>query len=109
MILKNPDKLLKELIPTYDGNIWSVTDVSVTMDENGTEYIFKLCTQVPVKSSPNQQYYHYTRVMEETAKLKFYENTYELYCGGQTYSGYSCDIDTINKFISRLADMLPKY
>ncbi len=57
MILKNPDKLLRQFIPSATGNlIWSATNVNVTMDDEIT-YIFEFYTQIPVKSSPNQQYY----------------------------------------------------
>jgi hypothetical protein len=77
-------------------------------------YEFKLVTQVPVKSSPNQQYYHMTRTMDETAKLVLItnytkNNIYELLCGGAMWRGYCEDIDTMDKFISVLADRLPKY
>ena len=109
MIIKNPDKLLKQFIPTPDGDIWYVTDLSVKMDEDGTTYTYKMDTQVPVKSSPNQQYYHMTRRMEQEVKLKFDGSMYELYCSGQTWRGHCVDIDTMDKFIKKVADMLPKY
>jgi hypothetical protein len=51
MILKNPEKLLKQFIPSATGNlIWCVTDVNVTMDDEIT-YVFKFQTQVPVYDS----------------------------------------------------------
>jgi len=109
MIIKNADKLLKQFIPTPDGDIWYVTDLSVKMDEDGTTYTYKMDTQVPVKSSPNQQYYHMTRRMEQEVRLRFDGSMYELYCSGQTWRGHCADIDTMNKFISKVADMLPKY
>jgi hypothetical protein len=109
MIIKNPDKLLKQWIPTQDGDIWYVTDLSVTMDENGTTYLYKLTTDVPVKSSPHQQYYHMTRTMQQEVQLRFDGSMYDLYCSGQIWHGYYEDIDTMNKFISKVADMLPKY
>jgi hypothetical protein len=49
MILKNPEKLLKTIIPSTTGDLWFVKDVNVLMDEDIT-YEFKLVTQVPVKS-----------------------------------------------------------
>ena len=112
MILKNVDKILHQPIFTKDGNLWFVKDVNVTMDDDVT-YEFKLVTQVPVKSSPNQQYYHMTRTMDETVKLVLItdytkNNIYELLCGGAMWRGYCEDIDTMDKFISVLADRLPK-
>ena len=112
MILKNVDKILHQPIFTKDGELWFVKDVNVTMDEDVT-YEFKLVTQVPVKSSPNQQYYHMTRTMDETVKLVLItdytkNNIYELLCGGAMWRGYCEDIDTMDKFISVLADRLPK-
>jgi hypothetical protein len=110
MILKNPEKLLKTIIPSTTGDLWFVKDVNVLMDEDIT-YEFKLVTQVPVKSSPNQQYYSMTRARIEEAKLNFYrvqhENTYELFCYGQVQRGYCTDIDTMDKFIDVLRYMLP--
>ena len=112
MILKNVEKILHQPIFTKDGDLWFVKDVNVTMDDDVT-YEFKLVTQVPVKSSPNQQYYHMTRTMDETVKLVLItdytkNNIYELLCGGAMWRGYCEDIDTMDKFISVLADKLPK-
>ena len=113
MILKNPEKILHQPIFTKDGELWFVKDVNVLMDGDIT-YEFRLVTQVPVKSSPNQQYYHMTRTMDETAKLTLIKtdyaknNIYELLCGGAMWRGYCEDIDTMDKFISVLADKLPK-
>ena len=113
MTLKNVDKILHQPIFTKDGDLWFVKDVNVTMDDDVT-YEFKLVTQIPVKSSPNQQYYHMTRTMDETVKLVLItdytkNNIYELLCGGAMWRGYCEDIDTMDKFISVLADKLPKY
>ena len=51
--------------------------------------------------------------MGETAKLVLItdytkNNIYELLCGGAMWRGYCEDIDTMDKFISVLADRLPK-
>ena len=113
MRLENAGKMLNQAIPTTTGNIWFVRDVSITMDEDVT-YIFDLVTQIPVKSSPNQQYYHMTRTMDETVKLVLItdytkNNIYELLCGGALWRGYCEDINTMHKFISVLADKLPSY
>ena len=113
MILKNPEKILQEPIFTKDGDLWFVKDVNVTMDDDVT-YEFKLVTQIPIKSSPNQQYYHMTKTLEETAVLRLHKTdygkngVYQLVCGGKVWQGYCVDIDTMDKFISVLADMLPK-
>jgi hypothetical protein len=113
MIIKNPEKILKQWIPATTGDIWFVTDVSVKMDV-GIDYEFKLITEAPVKSSPNQQYYHMTRAIEETAVLRLHKTdygkngVYQLMCGSKVWQGYCTDIDTMDKFISVLADMLPK-
>jgi hypothetical protein len=109
MIIKNPDKLLKEFIPTINGDLWYVNDLSVTMDEDGTTYTYKMSTDIPVKSSPNQQYYNMTRRMEQEVKLRFDGSMYDLYCSGQIWRGHCSDIDTMDKFIKKVADMLPKY
>ena len=113
MTLKNVDKILHQPIFTKDGDLWFVKDVNVTMDDDVT-YEFKLVTQVPVKSSPNQQYYHMTKTLEETAVLRLHKTdygkngVYQLVCGSKVWQGYCVDIDTMDKFISVLADMLPK-
>ena len=110
MILKNPEKILQQPIVTKD-DLWFVTDVSVKMDV-GIDYEFKLITEVPVKSSSNQQYYHMTRALEETAVLRLHKTdygkngVYQLVCCGKVWQGYCVDIDTMDKFISVLADML---
>ncbi len=76
MILKNPEKLLKQLIPSATGNlIWCATNVNVTMDDEIT-YTFEFVTQAPVKSSPNQQYYHSTRRIHKVVTLRLTETDY---------------------------------
>ena len=109
MILKNPEKFLKQFIPTIEGDLWYVTDLNITLDEDSTAYTYKMSTDIPVKSSPNQQYYNMTRRMEQEVTLRFYDKIYELYCSGQTWRGYYEDIDTMDKFTNKVADMLPKY
>lgn len=120
MKLKNVEKILHKPIITLDGNLWFAKDVIVAMDvDTGITYEFKLVTQMPVKSSPNQQYYHMTRTVEHTATLRLHkmvdrygkqgDSVYQLFCGNMTYHGYCVDIDTLDKFISVLAKQLPKY
>ncbi len=107
MILKNPEKLLRELIPSATGNlIWCTTNVNVTMDDEIT-YIFEFHTQIPVKSSPNQQYYSMTRAKKCEVRLKLFGDTYEIFCEGLTQRGYCTDIDSLDKFIHILIYLLP--
>jgi hypothetical protein len=49
-----------------------------------------------------------TRTIEREVQLRFEGTMDDLYCSGQTWRGYWGDIDTMNKFISKVADMLPK-
>ncbi len=108
MIIKNPDKLLKQFIPS-NGNLWFVRDLSVTMDEYGITYIYKMSTEIPVKSSPHQLYYHMTRAIEQEATLRLLGTTYELYCNGCILHGYCKDIDSMDKFIIQLSNILPNH
>ena len=109
MLIKNPEKLLKQWIPTHNGDLWYVTDVSVTIDvDNGIAYIFKLQTDAPVKSSPNQQYYNMTRTIEKEVTLRLSRHTYQLSTPETVWQGYNKDIDTIDKFIKQLENVLPK-
>ena len=108
MIIKNPDKLLKQWIQT-NGDLWFVTDVSITMDNDASiAYRFKLQTDAPVKSSPNQQYYHMTRTIEKEITLRITGQVYELYCDGLALHGYCKDIDAMDKFIKQVENILPK-
>jgi hypothetical protein len=107
MIIKNPEKLLKQAIVTVHNQMWFVTDLNVQMDENGVRYIYKLGTTVPVKSSPNQQYYHYSRTIEQEVTLSMNTHTYQLQTPELVLQGYYTDIDTMDKFINRLGAILP--
>jgi hypothetical protein len=108
MIIKNPDKLLKQWIPGTNGDIWFVDDVTVTMNEQGVSYIFRFITELPVKNSPNQQYYHSTRRIHKEVTLRFNDrNTYSLLTDEKIWHGFCGDIDTMNKFITVVADVLP--
>jgi hypothetical protein len=108
MIIKNPEKLLKQWIPTNE-DLWYVTDLSVTMDDSGTAYIYKMSTDIPVKSSPNQQYYHMTRRVEQEVTLRITGPIYELYFDGCVLHGYCKDIDSMDKFINQISNILRKY
>ena len=108
MIIKNPDKLLKQWIPTYDGDLWYVTDLNLTMYEDSIAYHYKMRTEAPVKSSPNQQYYHMTRAIEKEVTLRITGHVYELYCDGCALHGYCKDIDAMDKFIKQVENILPK-
>ena len=108
MIIKNPDKLLNQWIPGTNGDIWFVDDVTVTMNEQGVSYIFRFITELPVKNSPNQQYYHSTRRIHKEVTLRFNDrNTYSLLTDEKIWHGFCGDIDTMNKFITVVADVLP--
>jgi hypothetical protein len=108
MIIKNPEKLLKQWIPTNE-DLWYVTDLSVTMDESGTAYTYKMSTDIPVKSSPNQQYFHMTRRIQQEVTLRITGPIYELYCDGCVLHGYCKDIDSMDKFINQISNILRKY
>jgi hypothetical protein len=108
MIIKNPEKLLKTFIVSNE-DLWYVTDLSVTMDDSGIAYIYKMSTEVPVKSSPNQQYYHMTRRIEQEVTLRITGRIYELYCDGCVLHGYCKDIDAMDKFINQISNILRKY
>ncbi len=107
MILANPDKILKTLIPSATGNlIWCATNVNVTMDDEIT-YTFEFVAQAPVKSSPNQQYYSMTRAITCEVRLRLFGDNYEIFCYGETQRGYCSDINTMDKFIDILRYLLP--
>ncbi len=107
MIIKNPDKLLKQWINAND-DLWYVTDLNLTMYEDSIAYIYKMRTEAPVKSSPNQQYYHMTRTIEKEVTLRITGLVYELYCDGLALHGYCKDIDSMDKFINQIENILPK-
>ena len=108
MIIKNPDKLLNQWIPTHDGDLWYVTDLNLTMYEDSIAYHYKMRTEAPVKSSPNQQYYHMTSTIEKEVTLRLSQHTYQLSTPETVWQGYNKDIDTLDKFIKQLENVLPK-
>jgi hypothetical protein len=82
--------------------------VTVTMNEQGVSYIFRFITELPVKNSPNQQYYHSSRRIHKEVTLRFNDrNTYSLLTDEKIWHGFCGDIDTMNKFITVVADVLP--
>lgn len=113
MYIENPEKLLTKPIIGRDGQMWIVCECSRLADAetNSPTYEFKLITDVPVKSSPNQVYYSMTKARRETVELTLYrvqhESVFELVCNGAVQSGYVNDIDTLDKFINTLKEMLP--
>ena len=112
MYIENPEALLKGPIIGRDTQMWVVAECSKLADvDTGPYYEFTFITQVPVKSSPNQQYYHYTKQKLEKAQLSFmrhqHENIFELRCNGQSQYGPIRDINTADKFIIKIIDMLP--
>lgn len=113
MHIENPEALLKRPIIGRDGQMWIVTECNRYADvENGPYYEFTFVTDEPVKSSPNQQYYHMTKLKTEKAELRLFKyqtdgHLFELRCNGQSQYGPIGDINTKDKFIIKIVDMLP--
>ena len=119
MYIENPEALLKRPIIGRDGQMWIVCECSRLADAetDSPMYEFKLITDVPVKSSPNQVYYSMTKARRETVELTLHKmvdryikkghSVYELVCNGAVSQGYTKDIDTLDKFIIKIVDMLP--
>ena len=114
MYIENPEKLLSTPIFGTDGQLWIVCEcIRLAVGTDGPTYEFKLITDVPVKSSPNQQYYHSTRRIHKEVKLRLTEtdygkhNVYSVSTDEKVWRGYCKDIDTMDKFILVLADLLP--
>ena len=112
MYIENPEKLLSNPIFGRDGQLWIVTECTrLAYSFNGHTYEFKLVTDVPVKSSPNQMYYSMTKARSEKVELTMYkvdsEGMFEMVCNGVREYGYTKDIDTMDKFVYRLKEMLP--
>jgi hypothetical protein len=113
MHIENPEKLLKRPIIGRDGQMWIVNECDLLLDaeRNGPTYEFHFITDVPVKSSPNQTYYHMTKALRAKAELTLFrhqhENIFELECNGAVVHGYLKDINTVDKFIIKIVDMLP--
>ena len=112
MYIENPEALLKRPIIGRDGQMWIPCECSRLAEASGAPtYEFKLITDVPVKSSPNQVYYSMTKARRETVELTLYnvghESVYELVCNGMVEHGYVKDIDSADKFVYRLKEMLP--
>jgi hypothetical protein len=115
MYIENPEALLKRPIIGRDGQMWIVCECSKLADveRNAPMYEFLFITDVPVKSSPNQTYYHMTKALKVKAELTLLKsgynyNVFELVCNGMVEHGYVKDIDTVDKFIIKIIDMLPK-
>lgn len=113
MYIENPEKLLTTPIFGSDGQLWIVAECTrlTNAESRGHTYEFKLVTDVPVKSSPNQMYYSMTKARSETVELTMYkvdnEGIFEMTCYGMVEHGYTKDIDTMDKFTYRLKEMLP--
>ena len=113
MYIENPEKLLTTPIFGSDGQLWIVAECTrlTNAESRGHTYEFKLVTDVPVKSSPNQMYYSMTKARSEKVELTMYkvdsEGIFEMVCNGMIEHGYTNDIDTIAKFTYRLNQMLP--
>ena len=113
MYIENPEKLLTTPIFGSDGQLWIVAECTrlTNAESRGHTYEFKLVTDVPVKSSPNQMYYSMTKARSEKVELTMYkvdsEGIFEMVCNGMIEHGYTKDINTIAKFTYRLNQMLP--
>ena len=113
MYIENPEKLLTTPIFGSDGQLWIVAECTrlTNAESRGHTYEFKLVTDVPVKSSPNQMYYSMTKARSEKVELTMYkvdsEGMFEMVCNGVREYGYTKDVDTMDKFIYRLKEMLP--
>ena len=112
MYIENPEKLLSTPILGTDGQLWIVCECTrLAVGTDAPIYEFKLVTDAPVKSSPNQVYYSMTKARRETVELTLYnvghESVYELVCNGMVEHGYVKDIDSADKFVYRLKEMLP--
>ena len=113
MYIENPEKLLSTPIFGSDGQLWIVAECTrlSNAESRGHTYEFKLVTDVPVKSSPNQMYYSMTKARSEKVELTMYkvdsEGIFEMVCNGMIEHGYTKDINTIAKFTYRLNQMLP--
>ena len=112
MYIENPEVLLTKPIIGRDGQMWIVCECSRLAEASGAPtYEFLFITDVPVKSSPNQVYYSMTKARRETVELTLYrvqhESVFELVCNGAVERGYVKDIDSLDKFINRLKEMLP--
>ena len=109
MQIKNPEKLLQRVITGVDGQVWQVYEVNKCVDVNtGPYYVFNFVTDISINNTM-------TRHRKEKAELRIFESdyaknsVYELFCGNQVWHGYTTDIDTIDKFIFVLVNMLPKH
>ena len=108
MYIENPEALLKGPIIGRDTQMWIVTECNRYADvDRGPYYEFVFVTDVPVKSSPHQQYYHMTKLKTEKAELRLFKKQFELRCNGEVRYGPISAIDTVDKFKIILIDMLP--
>lgn len=108
MYIKNPEILLKELIVGINGQVWLVNECSTLSNaEPLPTYEFCFMTDIPVKSSQFQTYYHMTKTLKAKAELTLYDKSFELLCNGEIKYGPIVAIDTKDKFISVLIEMLP--
>ena len=108
MNIKNPEIVLQKIIRGIDGREWQVCEVSKLADaeSNSPMYEFKLITNLPLFNGLTKQ-------RKEKVELTIFnslskeDTLFELYCNGQMKHGYMVDIDTKEKFIQQLEDMLP--
>lgn len=108
MYIKNPEVVLQKIIRGIDGREWQVFEVSKHADVliGAPMYEFNLITNLPLFNGLTKQ-------RKEKVELTIFkvdkskDCLFELYCNGQMKHGYMVDIDTQQKFIQQLEDMLP--
>ena len=108
MNIKNPEKVLGESIIGRDGHLWQICEVSKLWDSYDEPYIqFNLLAVVDISNT-------LMRNKQNKAELRIYESRreriYQLICNTdcntEVLHGYVEDINTKDKFISKLKSML---
>lgn len=104
MNIKNPERVLGESIIGRDGHLWQICEVSKLWDSYNEPYIqFNLLAVVDINST-------IMRNKQQKAELKIYNDKikteYYLICNSEISIGNIKDINTKDKFISKLKSML---
>lgn len=109
MYITNPEKILSKVISVY-GVDWMVCEVSRLGDREGFKWEFRLQTTLSDINAPQSIFgtYNMSRKCELIAKLRFLNSkVYELILNGEAQIGSMDGIDTMDKFIDRLKELLP--
>ena len=103
MNIKNPEKVLGESIIGRDGHLWQICEVSKLWDNNELYIQFNLLAVVDISNT-------LMRNKQNKVDLRIYESRrekiYQLNCNSEVLHGYVEDINTKDKFISKLKSML---